>query len=249
MKISVCMAAYNGTLYIREQIGSILCQLGPDDELVIVDDASQDETVQLILAFEDPRIILLRNERNLKPLRSFERALMHASGDLIFLSDQDDIWRADKVEIFKAFFAANPRVTLALSDARVIDKNGEEKAASWIAWKGRKAFKPGLLRNFAKNSYFGCTMVFRREVLKYSLPFPQGIPIHDSWIGLLNQIYGQAGFIDQPLIRHRRHGSNDSVETRAAWKKVILQRWRIGTSLLKRVLAIKLKSLRSILCP
>ena len=97
MKISVCMAAYNGENYIEKQISSILCQLKPDDELVIVDDCSKDRTINVIKNFNDSRIKLLKNKFNYGVVATFERALSAAEGNIIFLSDQDDEWIDNKL--------------------------------------------------------------------------------------------------------------------------------------------------------
>jgi glycosyltransferase involved in cell wall biosynthesis len=95
--ISVCMAVYNGEKYLQEQIESILKQLSPEDELVLSDDASTDASIEIIERIKDSRLILLKNEKRLGPIYNFERALVHCRGDLIFLSDQDDLWLTGKV--------------------------------------------------------------------------------------------------------------------------------------------------------
>jgi glycosyltransferase involved in cell wall biosynthesis len=237
MRISVCMAAYNGARYIQEQIASILPQLGFSDELIIVDDASQDDTVRAILSFGDKRITLLHNEQNCGVIKSFERALMYASGDLIFLSDQDDVWRPDKIETFRKFFAANPAITLALSDAKVIDQGGSEVSASWMEERGR--FRSGVISNFVKNRYLGCAMAFRKIVLKNCLPFPPGAPMHDMWIGLTNELFGRTGFVNESLFNYRRHGTNATTGKHAALGQMIRWRWGLAASLFTRAIAIR----------
>ena len=104
MKLSVAMATYNGARYLRQQLESIFSQLAPEDEIVIVDDASQDATCAIVMEFKDARVRLLRNPRNVGVLGSFERAIRNTTGDVIFLSDQDDVWRGDKVRKFRAAF-------------------------------------------------------------------------------------------------------------------------------------------------
>ena len=99
MKISVCLASYNGAQYIEEQLKSILPQLNPTDEVILSDDHSADNTVQLVQALNDPRIKLIQNEGERGYTRNFENALNHATGDILFLSDQDDVWHDDKVKI------------------------------------------------------------------------------------------------------------------------------------------------------
>jgi len=102
------MAVYNGASFLRPQLESILEQLRADDELVVVDDASQDETAAILARTDDARLRLHRNERNLGVLATFEKALRLARGEIVFLSDHDDLWLAGKVEKILAVFAASP---------------------------------------------------------------------------------------------------------------------------------------------
>src|SRR5690554_2119128 len=97
--ISVCMATYNGGRYIEEQLNSILSQLGPDDEVIICDDCSTDNTVEKATAIGDSRIKIFRNEKNLGYIRNFEKSVVLANGDYIFLSDQDDIWPSGRIAL------------------------------------------------------------------------------------------------------------------------------------------------------
>ena len=102
--ISVCMASFNGNKYIKKQLDSILSQLGIDDEVIIVDDASEDDTVSTIMNFNDPRIKLFENENNTGVIASFERSITLAKGEIIFLSDQDDIWLPNKIQKMMSLF-------------------------------------------------------------------------------------------------------------------------------------------------
>jgi glycosyltransferase involved in cell wall biosynthesis len=223
MNISVCMAVYNGARFVGEQIASILPQLGPEDELVIVDDCSKDRSVAIIEALGDPRIKLLRNEHNRGVLKTFERALANSSGDLIFLCDQDDLWRGDKVQKFRDLFRERPDVSLALSDACMIDAEGNTTVRSCMGPR----FRPGLVRNLVQSRFLGCAMVLRRSLLAYCLPFPEGTPQHDLWIGLVNQLVGRVGFIAEPLICYRRHsntvtnGKHASLAQMLHWRFVL----------------------------
>lgn len=233
MKISVCLAMYNGERYIASQIRSILDQLGPSDEIVVVDDCSRDESVQIVSALGDPRIRLIRNDTNLGILGTFERALRESAGDILFLSDQDDIWRSDKVERVVSIFASDPAITLVASDAQVIDDVGNVTTQSFFSQRG--AFSAGLVHNLVKNKYLGCTMAFRRSMLGHFLPIPPDVPMHDMWFGALNQIYGRTIFIDQPLISYRRHGSNASPSVGALPVKRAVWRWRLLKNLVARI--------------
>lgn len=207
-QISVCMATYNGAAYIGQQLGSILSQLGPGDEITLVDDHSSDSTLNVVAGFGDERIRVFRNEQNMGAARSFERAMGLANGEIIFLSDQDDIWHPEKVARIAEVFTKRPDVTLVLSDARIVDKEGRVLVESFFEQRGR--FSPGVIHNLVKNKYLGCVMAFRRNLLAKALPFPANIPQHDMWIGMVNALYGKSHFIDLPLVDYRRHDSNAS---------------------------------------
>ena len=97
--ISVCVATYNGEKFIREQIESILCQLSSDDEIIVSDDGSTDGTIVIINCIGDKRIRIIEGPRKHSPTFNFENALKEAKGDYIFLADQDDVWKTNKVEV------------------------------------------------------------------------------------------------------------------------------------------------------
>ncbi|BAZ84814.1 glycosyltransferase family 2 protein [Dolichospermum compactum] len=237
MKISVCMATYNGCKYVNDQISSILVQLRADDELIIVDDKSTDITLQIIDTFNDSRIKIFKNEVNLGVTKNFEKAINNATGNLIFLSDQDDVWLPNKVEKILEVFQKYPDITLVLSDAQIIDSEGQVTANSFFKLRGKFVADP--LSNFIKNKYHGCTLAFRREMLEVFLPFPDDISMHDIWIGIVNGIYGKAFYIDEPLIQHRRHNSNTSVGIFS--NLVILQMLKWRFALAKNIVNLLLK--------
>lgn len=232
MKISVCLAAYNGASYIEQQLTSILCQLEKDDEVIIVNDASSDKTLERILSFSDRRLHIISNDRNRGVLVSFEKAISLASGQIIFLSDQDDIWRKDKVAITVNAFLKNPSLTLIATDANVIDSNGNETGRSYYETRG--AFSFGVIANFIKNKYLGCTMAFRAEILQRILPFPSSYDIHhDIWIGMRNQLVGGKGlYINLPLVSYRRHAHNVSRKMKRTRQFYV--RWHLLLALSRR---------------
>jgi len=130
-KLSVCIATYQGEGYIALQLRSILEQLSDDDEVVVVDDASTDGTCGKIFALRDPRLQVIRNTENKGILRSFETALARSSGEIVFLSDQDDLWLEKKVEAVLDVFVRDPDLMLVASDAILIDENGNKIGASF----------------------------------------------------------------------------------------------------------------------
>lgn len=206
MKISVCMATYNGERYVLEQIQSILKQIGPNDELIISDDNSQDNTVDIIKGIEDDRIKLIINHENVGYSRNFERAIREANGDAIFLSDQDDVWMDDKVEVVLKYLETYDFV---VSDAYIVDKDLNILNES----RNRKyGVRRGFLNNWIRTRYIGCCMAFKKNVKNKLGDFPKGkwMP-HDLWIALIGEFYYKSAVIDQPLIMYRRHDKNVSL--------------------------------------
>lgn len=229
------MAVYNGAAFLKAQVESILVQLGAQDELIVVDDASRDDSLGVLQNIRDPRLHVHRNERNLGVLRAFERALNLARGEIVFLSDQDDVWLSGKVAKALEVFASNPAVTMVASDAMLIDEQGQTLNQSFFSARGR--FSAGFVHNFIKNKYLGCTLSFRRTMLSHFLPIPQDVPMHDIWFGLLNEIYGKTYFIDEPLIAYRRHRRNASPFVHANLSQMLLWRCRIAKNIVLRVAA------------
>ena len=122
--ISVCIATYNGQEYIADQLKSILCQLKSDDEVLISDDNSIDDTLKIVQSFQDKRIIIYNN--NFKsPIKNFEFLILQSKGDIIFLSDQDDIWVSNKVKKHLAAHYTDFKPKLVLSDLMLIDCYGK----------------------------------------------------------------------------------------------------------------------------
>lgn len=228
------MAVYNGATYLQPQMQSILGQLRPNDEVVVVDDASQDNSAEILTGISDSRVRVFRNDRNLGVFASFEKAMSLAQGDLLFLSDQDDLWLPEKVDKILAVFSLNPAVTLVASDALVIDESGNVVANSFFELRGH--FAPGILHNLLKNKYLGCTLAFRKSMLKHFLPIPKDVPMHDIWFGLINDLYGKTYYVDQPLIAYRRHGGNVSPSAGAPVAQRLVWRWRLVKNLLVHIL-------------
>ena len=202
--ISVCVATFNGGKYIKEQINSILVQLGKEDELIISDDGSTDNTLEIIRELGDNRIKLYQNINMHGYAHNFENALTHASGDYIFFSDQDDVWLPNKVE---AMLPHLQHDNFVISDAYITNDELEIKGrlSSW------RTYKKGYLQNLFKSIYAGCTCAFTKRIKEYALPFPSTKYIqHDNWIGLLCELKFNVVYVDEPLILYRRHNSNTS---------------------------------------
>lgn len=202
--ISVCMATYNGEKYLKEQIDSILTQLSDNDELIISDDGSTDNTLKIIARINDSRIVLLQNQHKHGPVGNFENALKRAKGDYIFLSDQDDVWIPGKVASSIETLSRN-NVECVVSNRVLIDETG---AGNDIPVNNCEFTKFPFLKVLSHNPYIGCCMAFTKAHLNLALPFPQSIPMHDLWIGLLAHKQKKVRYLDKPLIKYRRHANN-----------------------------------------
>ena len=208
-RVSVAMAAYNGETYIRQQIDSILQQLGSRDELVISDDGSTDRTMEIIRSYAaaDPRICLLSGP-GLGIKQNIANAIAHTSGAYIFLADQDDVWMPDKVRRVLEVFREK-KCHVVVHDCIVTGADLKQVLyPSFFDYRGCGA---GVWRNIWKNKYIGCCMAVRRELLPYILPIPDDIQMHDQWIGIINDRHrGGCCFLKEPLLYYRRHGDNVS---------------------------------------
>ena len=228
------MASYNGSKYIQKQIESILKQINKNDQLIIVDDYSSDNTVSIIEGFKDNRIMLIKNTYNTGVVAAFNKALMLAKGDIIFLSDQDDEWFDNKVSFLRNFFLLN-KVDVIVHDAKIRQLDNLAVNNSLFSQIGSSN---GIIKNIYSNSYTGCCMALRRRALRKALPVPimKGV-FHDAWIGILAKIYGfRVIFIAMPLIIHNRHELNLSTMKRRSIFKIIPDRINLIIALFQRLI-------------
>jgi len=206
LRISVCMATRNGERFIRRQLETILVQLAQVDEVVISDDSSTDGTLEVIRSFADPRIHLFTGNTFFTPTFNFENALRKATGDIIVLADQDDIWLDGKIAVIREIFAkkhAGPYL-IAL-DGYVVDETEEVTDDSIFA---KLNVGTGFWRNVFDNRYLGCCLAFSRELMNAALPFPRRIPMHDMWLGQLCALIGKTEFVPVKTIKYRKHSAS-----------------------------------------
>lgn len=236
--ISVCIATHNGERYITRQLDSILCQIGVEDEVIISDDGSTDNTLTVIEDILDKRIKVLSFAQPFTTkhpheyvCRNFENALRYAQGDYIFLSDQDDEWLPNKVEVCMKDLQSHD---IVLHEFMHIDEN--ENVISSLHYNGSFRTKNYLLRD---GKHYGCAMAFRRGVLDYALPFPRHLLLHDYWIGILSEILGDFYFEEQPLLRYRIHLQNTS-QAKNSLSFKLAYRMRTVYDVFRRVLWYKM---------
>lgn len=204
--ISVAIAYYNGGKYINEQLDSILCQLGEKDEVIISVDKAEDGSLPMLLerAERDCRIRLLEGPGK-GVISNFENAMKNCRGDVIFLSDQDDIWEAHKVR--KVLWAMKKSgAACVLHNAVQIDGHGHIIDEPDLFTM--RSSNSGIIKNLVKNSYMGCCMAFHSRLLSVIFPIPKEAYMHDYWIGTAAEMNGGVALIREPLLRYRRHGEN-----------------------------------------
>lgn len=230
------MTSYNGKQYIQKQIETILVNLSEEDELIISDDGSSDGTIELITSFmeKDQRIRLIAGPKQ-GVIANFENAILAARGDYIYLADQDDLWEPNKVATVQACFQEQ-NCMVVVHDADIVNELDEVTEGSFYA---RRSSGPGVVKNIVKNTYIGCCMAFRREILRGVLPIPKNIEMHDQWIGIIGDIMGDAFFSKQVLFHYRRHGSNVSSFDHYPVPKMIRNRVVFVIELIKRWIKTK----------
>jgi glycosyltransferase involved in cell wall biosynthesis len=223
--VSVAMGTHNGAAHIEEQIAGILGQTLTPHELVLSDDASTDGTVEIVERMfathrathpdRDIRLRVLRNPVPLGVAGNFAQALAACVGDVIALSDQDDLWDPDRLERLVARLQGPPDVIAVHSDARLVDAQGHPLGSTLFgairlsgserrAVDRGRAFEVLLRRNVAT----GATMALTRELRDAALPIPEGW-IHDEWLAMVASIEGELRREDRALTGYRQHGGNE----------------------------------------
>jgi glycosyltransferase involved in cell wall biosynthesis len=231
--ISVCVPTYNGAPYIAAQLRSIL-RSPRVDELLVSDDGSTDGTQDVVRSIADARVQMLDGPRR-GLIRNVETLLARARGDFVFLADQDDVWLPQKVDVM---IDRLQHADLVVSDCQVTDADLAVVAPSFFALRGSG---PGLWRNLLRNSYLGCCIAMRRDLLRHALPFPARVPMHDWWLGLVGEAFGKVAFIPDKLVLYRRHGANASTTagpSQASWATRLRWRWTLAAALLERRLGL-----------
>jgi len=203
--ISIAMCTYNGELFIKEQIDSILNQTYCDFELVITDDGSSDKTINIVKEYQllDNRIKFFQNKTNLGFVKNFEKAISLCTGEYIALADQDDIWKINKLEIF---LDEIKDTVLIYSDAILVDKYSNSIGSELIRSNKKKLVSGSCNKSFLlSNCVSGNTLMFKKELVKYILPIPKGISFHDIWIAFVSSTYGTITYTEESMTYYRRY--------------------------------------------
>lgn len=222
MSVSVCIATYNGRDYIEQQLSTILEQLDLGDEVVVVDDASSDATLDLVRAFNDPRIRIVENERNLGHVASFSRALALARHEVLIMADQDDIWLPQRVRLMVAGLEA-PHCLVLASNSEFMHGSGINMIyqCEGVTSASSNEFAANIWSIFmGRRRYYGCAMALRREFCKVILPIPAYVESHDLWIAMAGNMARGNVHVDASTLIRRVHGNNASIVSRPIIRKL-----------------------------
>lgn len=229
--VSICMASFNGGKYIKEQIDSILVQLEEEDEIIISDDGSVDNTIEIINSYNDPRIKLFHHCKNpdianMKHSQSyyfatdnFENAIRHARGDYIFLSDQDDVWTKNRIKIFMDTLQ---HCDFAICNLIPVNNELEQIGAAFYR---KNPIPKSAFFNIIKPCASGCCMAFHKKLLPIILPFPRLLICHDLWITCLAIKFLKCGYINEVLHLYRRNDSNVSTTGKKSSNSIFYKIW------------------------
>lgn len=238
--ISIVMATYNGERYLTQQIESHLAQNYPNLEFIYVDDASTDATWEILQSFQknDSRIKIFQNETNLGYIKTFEKGIQLASSDLIALSDQDDVWMADKIT---QLYESLGSFSLVYSDSELIDENEKLLGRKMSEIKKQIAYSSPLMYTFGAWAP-GHSMLFNRNIIPTNFKFPTYVT-HDYCLGFLATCQGGIQYIPKSLVHYRQHTnnvigantkSNKSKKNRAQKRNAIQQRISFRSKLSRR---------------
>jgi glycosyltransferase involved in cell wall biosynthesis len=200
------MTTYNGGRYLREQLESFSAQTRLPDELVVCDDGSKDDTLAVLEDFARSApfpVRIFRNPKNLGFIRNFEQVISRCTGELVFLSDQDDVWLPGKIAAVEAVFREHPDVAVVVHDGELVDENLLTHGATKLQQ---------VVRGFGSTDslVMGALTAVRRSLLGYILPFPPEINGHDIWIHRVGGLLQARYVLPEKLQLIRRHGLNTS---------------------------------------
>lgn len=214
MKVSIVMTTYNGSCFLLKQLKSLMIQTKKADEVLILDDCSKDETVSIIRHFIEANGLnhwqLIVNEKNIGFNANFRKGLYESTGDIVFMCDQDDVWKADKLE--KMLSILNEDILLLASGFDVIDAKDhvQDVNKNLIDFKiEEKGLYKINIKNLLRNNFAqGCTMAVRRNLINLLKKDAMCCLEHDWSLAILAALNDGCYFYNESLTEYRIHGDN-----------------------------------------
>lgn len=211
--ISIALATYNGSKFIREQLDSILTQSMDDFEIIVSDDCSTDNTFQILQEYadKDDRFKIFQNRQNLGFKKNFEHILSLCNGEFIAFCDQDDIWEPNHLETLYKNIEDNDCIG---ANSLIIDEKGDSQGDTLLKYlrihvmpkDAEQLFQHELYSNVIQ----GTASLIRASLVKQALPIPDSIKYHDYWLALIAGLNGKCTYIKDVVLKYRRHSSNAS---------------------------------------
>lgn len=230
--IDIVIATYNGESYIAEQIQSIIEMNGFEsyiNNIIICDDNSKDNTLEIIESLvPSEKLVILQNSNdhtNLGPIKNFERGVLKSQAAFVMLSDQDDVWKKEKLELYiQKIKEIDKNVPFVIfSDLEVVDEKLKTICSSFLEYQSiPKNWHENINNLLIQNTAPGCTMLFNRELVKEAFPLPEKCIMHDWWLILVAKVLGDVYFINEALIKYRQHGKNQVGAKRNGLKNILI---------------------------
>lgn len=228
IKYTVIICTYNGEKYISKQLESILAQTRPVDEIIVSDDSSTDKTVQCVRKIlkksEIPYFISV-NEKNMGVVRNFYEATKRATGDYIFLCDQDDIWMNNKISVFDNYIIrSTPCPLMIFSDGLLInafDQISKKRLWEEVNFEPKKLKHRSIMQLLLNHNFVtGSASAVSRNLTKELDNVPDDW-LHDSWLAILAASRNSLAFIPEVTYYYRIHDSNVvGIQQRSLFEKV-----------------------------
>ncbi|MFC3156819.1 glycosyltransferase [Gilvimarinus japonicus] len=239
------MASHNGERFIARQLESILAELALEDELIVVDDHSTDNTTAIVRAQQDTRIKLHQNVHRIGHVASFAKAISLAKGDIIALADQDDLWLENRLAPIKAALSEPSCLVVAGNFTDIDERDGMLKLPSKRRLKASDSDRYhanlwGILKG--ERPYYGCAMAFNQALKEQILPIPTYVESHDLWVAMAGNLDGAIRHLEANVLAKRQHGRNVSSPVRRSWPKLVLS--RLGMLLALATLSLRKRKLK-----
>lgn len=216
MKVSIALASFNGDRFLLEQLQSFNNQTIKPDELIVCDDCSNDKTLSILEGFKNEapfEVHIFKNETNIGLNKNFEKAISLCSGDVIFLSDQDDVWFNEKIENILDVFKMNDKIDVVMNDAYYSDEFLTKSTTTVLE-------KAAHYAGSNDGHLAGACTAFRRRFQQFLLPFPESCPPYDIYIHRWSWLLSNKVILEKPLQVWRMHDNNGSSYSEMASPKI-----------------------------
>jgi glycosyltransferase involved in cell wall biosynthesis len=213
-KIVILLSTYNGAKHLKAQLDSLLSQTYKNFEIIIRDDGSSDQTLEVLKSYG---MKVIKSAQNLGAKKSFstllEYALQNSDSEYFMFCDQDDVWEKEKIEKTLAKMNALEQTfgdipILVHTDLEVVDEKLDTIANSFMEFQKINPLKNKFHNLLIQNTITGCTMMINRKLAQQCLPIPKDAIMHDWWIGLVASYFGKIGYVDESTIKYRQHAKN-----------------------------------------